>query len=118
MNKKSIIIIIVAGVVAIGVGIGIAVLVHRLTGGAGTNNQALKVVESREVMTEKAKVAWEAALVAMNDGNKEEAQKQLDIAYKYYKDLGDAAGVENVEAQFDVVKEMPDPVERTTVNTQ
>lgn len=116
MNKKTIIIIIIAGIIAIGAGIGVAVLVHNLTG--GNNSKETQTPENREQMTTKAADAYNAALVAINSSDKEEAQKQLDIAYKYYKDIGDEAGIENVEAQFDIVKAIPDPVPPTIVNTQ
>lgn len=107
-NKQLTLTLITVGIIAIAMGIGGAVLVRHLQTPPPTNVQ-----ENIEIETDKqkAEAAWQAALSAMNEGNKAEAQAQLDIAEEYYRKLNDEAGIENVASQRGVVDAIPDPDE-------
>lgn len=55
-----------------------------------------------------AKKALDAALIALNNGNKAEANKQLAIAEKLYKAAGNQEGIDNVEGLYPTANAIPE----------
>ena len=117
MNKK-VLIIIGAIVGALILGIGVAVAIHSLQKNNSAETTVQEEPETTEQKTEKAKQAYDAALVAMNEGKKDEAIKQLDIAKKYYTQLDDQENLQDVLGQYDVANAIPPRAPVTTVETR
>jgi len=85
---------------------------------ATPDNSLVKPAQTPEQLNTQAEEVYVSALKAMNDGDKAEATKQLDIAMKSFKEAKNQDGIDKVEAQLLIVKAIPEKPAASTVQLQ
>jgi len=77
-----------------------------------------KPAQTPEQLNTQAEEAYMSALKAMNEGDKKEATKQLDIAMKSFKEAKNQDGIDKVDAQLLIVNAIPEKPAASTVQLQ
>lgn len=73
-----------------------------------TDQGGTTIPATKDAQNKAAQNALDAALTALNAGDKTESKKQLDIAKKLFQAAGNQEGIDNVEGLYPVADAIPE----------